>query len=186
MLIISLAITLARDARDSRAVRSLPSPMMMGPAPLFWHTLGTQSAPTEDSFPRIPSDAAPGSMTALEHFCRSALPATSDRFVSNLPVHRPPASSRNRRVPLVAVRRSKGRPSYPTAVARLRGRTKNSTIGRSGQRFPSSTLFTRRADRKTARNGQGDFGQATVFQPKWAPKARTESKRRAGRTIIAR
>ena len=28
---------------------------------------GTQSAPTNDSLPRIPSDAVPGSMTALGH-----------------------------------------------------------------------------------------------------------------------
>jgi hypothetical protein len=69
MLAFSLAITSARDARDSQtgSVAAVRHDDVAGDVS-FGTPLAPQSAPTNDSFPRIPSDAVPGSMTALERW----------------------------------------------------------------------------------------------------------------------
>jgi hypothetical protein len=73
-------------------------------------TGGTQSAPTNDSFPRIPPDAVPGSMTALGHgpaFCEhkgtiAEGPRAADRLCKNLDI---PVEACGARMPEVCRRR---------------------------------------------------------------------------------
>ena len=47
------------SCRDSDLPDIVASLEWFAPQVLFWHTSGIESAPTNDSFPRIPSDAVP-------------------------------------------------------------------------------------------------------------------------------
>jgi|SRR6516164_4100166 len=69
---------------DDRVGETMRCTGMVAPQVLFWHTSGTQSVPTNDSFSRIPSDDVPDSM--MEHwpaFCEKK--GTTGRVESGRP-----------------------------------------------------------------------------------------------------